>query len=386
MNVKMGQRLMLFLFVAWSFMVASCGKKSCNWGKTYSLAEMIQPIPVGNVQKDSAWNIWGASMVKGYDNKYHLYFSRWPRQSGHESWISHSEIAYAVADKPEGPFRFVKTALPARGSEFWDGAMTHNPYMVLKDGKYYLYYIGTTGEILKADQKLTPYGDGWWSRRNKQRIGVAVADKPEGPWVRSDKPVLTVSDDTMAFDAMCVNNPAICVGRNGKIVMLYKAVCKNGTQGGGAVRFSVAFADSPTGPFVKTNQLIFQPEDSTARMVAEDPYLWYDKEKDQYFAIVRDVVAQFTGEDSGGLALMVSDDAINWRVATCPKVLPAQLEWEDGTIYDAKKNHIERPFLYRNEKGIPSLLFGTFSVHTNGIFREHSFNGRIPLSMPEFNN
>ncbi len=145
---------------------------------------------------------------KKYDNKYHLYFSRWPRQSGHESWISHSEITYAVADKPEGP------------------------------------------------------------------------------WRRFEIPVLSNSEDTTAFDAMCVNNPAVCIGRNGKIVMLYKAVCKNGTRGGDPVRFSVAFANSPTGPFVKTNKLIFQPTDPNARMVAEDPYLWYDEKNDKYYAIL----------------------------------------------------------------------------------------------------
>lgn len=39
------------------------------------------------------------------------------------------------------------------------------------------------------------------------------------------------------------------------------------------------------------------------------------------------------------------------------------LKWSDGTTYDANKNSFERPFLYRDEKGIPRLLFGTFSVH-----------------------
>lgn len=383
----MKQRILLYIFLAGMMLLLnSCTRETYVPGKDYSLADMVHAIPPGNIQKDSLWNIWGGSMVKGYDNKYHLYFSRWPRQSGHESWISHSEIAYAVADKPEGPFRFVNVALPATGSVAWDGSMTHNPYMVLKDDKYYLYYIGSMGEVLSADQKLIPYGDDWWTRRNKQRIGVAVSDKPEGPWTRFDTPVLTNNEDTTAFDAMCVNNPAVCVGRDGKMVMLYKAVCKNGTRGGGSVRFSVAFANSPTGPFIKTNKLIFQPADPDARMVAEDPYLWYDEKSDRYYAIVRDVVGQFTGEDSGGLALMMSDDAMDWHATSCPKVLPAKLQWEDGTVYDAKTDHVERPFLYRDENGVPRLLFGAFSINKDGIHREHSFNGRIPLKIPETNN
>lgn len=374
----------IFVYVFFTGLIvalSTCTGKTYVPGNDFPLADMVRPIPLDNIQKDSAWNIWCGSMVKGYDNKYHLYYSRWPRQSGHASWISHSEIAYAVADKPEGPFCFVNVPLSATGVAAWDGSMTHNPYMVLKDGKYYLYYIGTTGEVLSADQKLIPYGDDWWIRRNKQRIGVAVSDKPEGPWKRFDTPLLSNNEDTTAFDAMCVNNPAVCVGRDGKMVMLYKAVCKNGTRGGGQVRFSVAFAESPTGPFVKTNKLIFQSTDPNARMVAEDPYLWYDEKSDRYYAIVRDVVGEFTGE-AAVLALMVSDDAMDWRVSPYPKVLSAKLQWEDGTVYDA---HVERPFLYRDENGIPCLLFGAFSVHTNGIHREHSFNGRIPLVIPEIN-
>lgn len=362
----------------------SCSQKAFVPGKDYSFADMVQTMPLENVQSDSVWTIWCGSMVKGYDEKYHLYYSRWPRKTGHEAWISHSQIAYAVGDKPEGPYRHVNVPLPATGATTWDGAMTHNPYIVTKDGKYYLYYVATQGEPLTPEQKVAPYSAEWWKRRNTQRVGVAVADNPAGPWRRLPTPVLTNNEeDSTAFDAMCVANPAICVGRGGKMVMLYKAVCKNGTTRGGKVRFSVAFADCPEGPFVKTNRLIFQPADPNAQMVAEDPYIWYDEKNDMYYSIVRDVIRQFTGKDSGGLALMQSQDAIDWIPAPHPKVLPAVLKWSDGTTYDADKNSVERPFLYRNEKGIPQLLLGTFSVHNNGVRREHTFNGRVPLEVPK---
>lgn len=368
----------------WLVSLFSCSQKTFVPGKDYSFADMVQTMPVENVQSDSVWTIWCGSMVEGYDGKFHLYYSRWPRKVGHEGWISHSEIAYAVADKPEGPYRHVNVPLPATNATTWDGAMTHNPYMVTKDGKYYLYYIATQGEPLSPEQSVSPYGSEWWKRRNTQRVGLAVADNPAGPWRRLPDPVLANNkEDSTAFDAVCVTNPAVCVGRDGKVVMLYKAVCKNGAIQGGKVRFSVAFADSPEGPFVKTNQLIFQPEDPDAQMVAEDPYIWYEEENDMYYSIVRDVIRQFTGKDSGGLALMESKDAIGWRPAPHPKVLPAVLRWSDGTTYDADKNSFERPFLYRDERGIPRLLFGTFSVHKNGVKREHTFNGRIPLDIPK---
>lgn len=352
-------------------------------GKEYAYSDYVQTIPVENIQIDSAWNIWCGSMVKGYDGRYHMYYSRWPRNTRHEGWISHSEIAYAVADSPEGPYIHQNVALPAYSDEMWDGAMSHNPYILTANGKYYLYYIATKGKPLPADETIPAYGQEWWMRRNTQRIGLAISDSPMGPWKRMSSPVLENSKDTTAFDAMLVSNPAVCIGRNGKIVMLYKAVCKNGTLKGGKVRFSVAFADKMEGPFIKSNRLIFQPEDPNAQMVAEDPFIWYDPYTDKYYAIVRDVVRQFTGTESGGLALMQSDDAINWSTVPNPKILPAQLYFSDGTVYDTKKlGGIERPFLYMDERGKPLYLFGTFGINNNGIRREHSYNARIPFKLP----
>lgn len=359
--------------------INSCINEKYVSGKSYSLSDMVQPIPLDYIQKDSAWNIWCGSMVKGYDGKFHLFYSRWPREVGHEAWISHSQIAYAVADSAKGPYRFVNIPLPQLNDSAWDGTMTHNPYILKHNNNYYLYYIGVKGSILDNHTRCIPYSEDWWNRRNTQRIGVAIADNPRGPWKRLDTPILSISEDSTAFDALCVTNPAICIGRDNKIVMLYKAVCKNEKLQGGKVRFSVAFADSPTGPFVKSNKLIFEPENPEDRMVAEDPYIWFDKNNDMYYAIVRDVVSQFTGEDSGGLALLQSKDAVKWEPAPNPNVLPAMLEWEDGSFYDAKANHVERPFVYFEEEGVPAFLFGSFSIHTDKIFREHSFNGRIPL-------
>ena len=363
-------------------LASACSNQHVQVGKDIAIADMVQTIPVSNIQKDSAWNIWCGCMIKGYDGKYHQFNSRWPRGTHHGGWISHSQITYSVSDKPEGPYQFVNIPLlTLPDSTAWDGATTHNPYIVMHEGKYYLYYVGTRGPLVETDVKIS--NQSWWSRRNSQRIGVAVAEKPEGPWKRFSSPVLSASEDTTAFDAMCVTNPAICIGRNNKVVMLYKAVCKNGTMTGGKVRFSVAFADSPTGPFVKSNKLIFQPDDPDARMVAEDPYIWFDRKEDMYFAIVRDVVNQFTGEDSGQLALLQSKDAIAWVKSDKPKVLPRYLKWSDGTVYDAQKDHVERPFLFFDQDGVPVYLFGAFSIHKDGEFRNHSFNGRIPLIEPD---
>lgn len=67
-----------------------------------------------------------------------------------------------------------------------------------------------------------------------------------------------------------VSNPAACFNDNGQVILLYKQVCKNGKINGGQVRFGVAFAGSPFGPFVKHDKPIFEANDGAKEwMVAE---------------------------------------------------------------------------------------------------------------------
>lgn len=92
-------------------------------------------------ESEGYWT-WGSSVVKGDDGKYHMYVSRFPKSLPfHPGWMVASEIAHAVADVPQGPYRFSDVALPARGAQYWDGRSTHNPRILKRGHKYYLIYI-----------------------------------------------------------------------------------------------------------------------------------------------------------------------------------------------------------------------------------------------------
>lgn len=333
------------------------------------LSAMVQPVPSANIFSDTAYNIWCGSVTKAKNGKFYLFYSRWKRAFGHEAWITHSEIALAKADKPEGPYRHLKVILPVRGAQFWDGTTTHNPAILQHKGKFYLYYMGSTGKSYV--QPHTSYGNpNWWEYRNNQRIGVAVADDPEGEWKRFDKPVLDVSTDSTAHDALMVSNPAITVDNNERFILVYKQVeKKTGILRGGKVRFGVAFSKSPIGDFVKHNKPIFEAKDGENEwMVAEDPFIWHQKGVN--YAIVRDVVGKFTGE-SGALALMVSTNGMDWQAAKHPKVLANKVYRENGQTFDDK---LERPCLYI-EKGVPKFLFGAMGFDK----RKYSVNVAVPL-------
>ena len=94
--------------------------------------------------------VWGGSVVKGDDNKYHMLYATWecgdsiPAFSN--SWVLHSKIAYAVSDYPDRDFKFQKIVLQGRALEgdstAWDAQMVHNPHIKKFNNKYYLYYGG----------------------------------------------------------------------------------------------------------------------------------------------------------------------------------------------------------------------------------------------------
>lgn len=146
----------------------------------YDFAAMIQKVPDTATFSDPDHYIWCGTMVCGDDGKCHLFYSRWLKRNGFSVWVTHSEVAHSVADTPLGSFQHKDVALPERGPKFWDGHGTHNPTVVRFGKKFYLYHMGNRG-----DREATK---GWnWLHRNNQRIGVAVAASPDGPWQRCDK-------------------------------------------------------------------------------------------------------------------------------------------------------------------------------------------------------
>ena len=324
------------------------------------IGAMLQPVPLTAKFSDPDYYIWCGTMVRGDDGKCHLFYSRWPRKLGHNAWVTHSEVAHAVADEPLGAFRHVAVALPARGTAFWDGLCTHNPTVRRFGNKFYLYYMGNTGDGV-AMKTLN------WRHRNNQRIGVAVADSPNGPWQRFDQPLIAPTPGF--FDALCCANPTVTDRVGGGYLMVYKAVGDtNKLPFGGPVLHAVAVSDSPTGPFQKQPNPVFKKEG--VAFAAEDPFIW--TQDNRYWAIVKDNAGYFT-QRGKGTALFKSSDGLDWKLAKHALVATTEITWADGRKQTL--NSLERPQLFL-DNGNPSLLL--FACDEDGK-REHSFNVRVPL-------
>lgn len=305
---------------------------------------LIQPLREHSVFSDPDFNIWCGSVVEGDDGKFHMFYSRWPLSTGHLAWASHSEVARAVSDSPYGPFKHVEVVLPERDAKYWDGKCTHNPTVVRIGEKFYLYYMGNTGDRALSNGLN-------WQHRNNQRIGVAVADRPEGPWTRFDQPLIDISPDPQAPDALVTTNPSVAVRPDGGVLMIYKAVAKRGAMPfGGPVVHLAATADSPLGPFTKQPRQIFTGNGQF--FAAEDPFIWHDGTR--YLAIVKDMHGHFTGVNPS-LALFTSQDGLtDWQPAPNPLVAGLRVTRPDGSTWDLKK--LERPQLLFRE-GRPVVLY-----------------------------
>jgi predicted GH43/DUF377 family glycosyl hydrolase len=353
----------MFTVIIILFIVASCSsnKQEVQPGEL-NLQSIMQKVPESAKFINDSFFIWGGSLVKSrHDEKYHLFYSRWPRKLGMNAWVTHSEIAHAISDSPFGPFEFKSIALPARGEKYWDGLVTHNPTIHFFDGKYYLYYMGNTGDGRANKDGLN------WTHRNNQRIGIAIAENPNGPWNRFSKPLIDVSPDTLAHDALMVSNPSVTKMADGKYLMVYKAVAKKGKMPfGGPVVHLTAIADNPEGPFIKQLKPVFTAQNLD--FPAEDPFVWYDDKC--YYAIVKDMNGAFTGAGRS-LALFCSEDGLNWKKASHPLVSKLEIAWENET--KQKVIALERPQLFFENGEMIALLC---AVNENIT---HSFNVQIPL-------
>ena len=302
--------------------------------------------------KLDGYYVWDCSVIKS-GGKYHMFSSRWKKEYGFGwNWLFNSEIIHSVADKPEGPYRFQNVALPRRGREYFDGMSTHNTCIKEHNGKFYLYYMGTTygGDIpTSINDVSSAYGEETW---NRKRIGVAVADDINGEFVRRDTPLLQPRDCNH-WDCTITTNPSVAIMPNGRTYMIYKSRRAVGKP----LKLGIAVADKPDGEFKRLSDkpiLDFADEN----MHIEDPFIWYDAQKKKFCLITKDDVKNgaygITGEWGSGF-YAESDDCVDFEIGDAPKVYSRTIEWTDGKT--TTQGNLERPSVLFDENGEPTPIF-----------------------------
>ena len=341
--------------------VAACGVWTCASADEFAPVVRKSATDKGRavtVYEKPGWCVWCPSAVALPDGRYALVHSRWRESDGFEAWCAKSEAALAVSEHgPLGPYVFSRTILKGSGRDGdFDRDVVHNPSVFVEGGKYYLFYMGTYSDLKGARPGASSSGTAKGSFRMNQRIGVAVADRIEGPYVRTGKALLPEMDD-----CIMASNPAVVRMPSGKYLMVFKwgwpppapyPHCHNSC--------AAAIADSPLGPWKVVSKDVFPVPG--ANFPGEDPCLWLDG--DVICCSIHDNGKYYT-PSGRALVRFESRDGIRWT--NCGELFPR------GQI-----SRLERPFVLAEPQG-RRLLFAaskpsTASPHSEII----AFPGVLP--------
>jgi hypothetical protein len=333
--------------------------------------DKLLPAPVSGGFRMPGYWVWGSSVIKGEDGKYHMFADRWKKELGFHAWVTNSEVVHAVSDRPEGPYTFSEIALPVRGVTYFDGLVTHNPRIILYHGTYYLYYFGTTYDFPPPlpDQ---PWENDWFERAwMNKRIGVAWSNSLYGPWNRQEHAVIEPRKGK--WDATITTNPSPVINPiTDKILLMYKSSPVNSSP---PLLLGVAESSDPLGNFTRlSDQPIFRfdTEDQQDNDV-EDPFVWHNGK--QYELIMKDRFGHICGEEGGGIHA-TSADGIKWDLSSPVKAYSRTIQWETGT--STLQANFERPFLLI-ENGKPTHLFAATGTGPSPWNFEETWNMVIPL-------
>ncbi|MFM1941933.1 MAG: hypothetical protein RI897_915 [Verrucomicrobiota bacterium] len=311
---------------------------------------------------DPDYTVWGAAPLRA-GGEYHLYAARWPEEGVDPAWRRSSEIAHYVSERPEGPFRFADVVLRGTGlAGDWDAYAPHNPEVREFDGGYYLCYIAND------DYHQPPHP-------LNQRIGMASAPSPYGPWdkVGGHGLILSASGDPghFTYGKQVVNPTLLRVGER------YHLYFKTGGEVPGSTLYGLAISEAVTGPY----RMLDHPLTSRDVTIEDgSAFLWQGK----VCLLTTDNHGQVTGLRGGGV-LWVSDDGIHFNPDWTQRgfgLLPDYYGGFDSSrvvkIYGGDPK-FERPKVLC-EGGAPAWFYGTSGWNVMGGDRTVSHVLRIQLS------
>lgn len=294
----------------------SCWQGRCNCDSwlsgedcSYLNFELVDKSKLGYL--DERYSSWGGNAVYGRDRRWHLFVAELAckdesrKRCGLGSWTTHSQVAHAVSDAPEGPYRRRSLALPM---------MHHNPTVHSgPSGLWYLYTISNwNGPIVvsKSDDQGKSWSDG--------RPGKQVS-----PY----------------------QNPGPLLLPNGSVLMYYRddfhlpepTCCNEG--------IGLSLCPGPMEPCEPLGRPLFNH-------TAEDPFVFADH-RGNYHMLMNAMPYQCEPKYQQG-AHAWSRDGVHWSE---PRVgaFNTTIQFNDGTSITCQRR--ERPQMVRDPSGVPLVLF-----------------------------
>ena len=170
----------------------------------------------GLAVEEPGFHVWGSSPVAGPDGSIHLFVARWPVSAKFvPGWYTRCEIARYIGSEPEGPFKFKEVVLRGTGQPTWDRMASHNPTIQKIGNQYALLYIANTGKDFPASQRIgmviSESLEGPWRKVGQDGL---ILSPPDDSAIWSCNSVVGV------------NNPALLQHPDGRFFLYYKAMRK----------------------------------------------------------------------------------------------------------------------------------------------------------------
>jgi hypothetical protein len=175
-----------------------------------------------------------ASNIMKIGDRFYVWYTRLPyNPDWMASWHTVNCTKIWLATSEDGwNWDEYGQVLEDSADDAWHAKGKHAPDVVFHDGKYCMYFTAHSG---------TP--------RHEKHIGVAIADKPEGPFRHvNGEPVLSPALDTRAFDALLVDDPC-CIIREGLFWLYYKG--RTSMDRDSPLMIGLAVGENATGPFTR---------------------------------------------------------------------------------------------------------------------------------------
>jgi hypothetical protein len=369
------RKLSILIIIILTLFTGCSTKNTSDKSKwTNTIYNRIDVAPIdGGLEMGDYW-VWGSAVVKGDDNLYHMYASRWPKSLPfHPGWMVASEIVHAVSETPEGPYEFSDVAMGARGAQYFDGRSVYNPSVLKHKDLYVMFYGGSThpfADVTDPDT-LTLQSAYTTVARSNKRIGIATSKTPYGPWVRRNAPALLTHPEK--FYSFLTSNPSPWINEDGSVDLIFKTR-SYGDKYPFQTKMKIGIAKAPSidGPFeVASDEPVFSTENFG---VVEDPFIW--KDKTGYHMIAKDQYGDLTGKWHSGV-MAHSTDAIKWELDKEPLAYVREIEWSDGRTIEM--GQLERPFGLIQDGKLTHLFFATMDGPGGFNNSTKSWNMVLPL-------
>ena len=128
---------------------------------------------------------------------YYVWYSKGKISPGYDAtvWYATSTDGHKWTEK--------RMALAKGKPGTWEGASVFTPNILVAEGRYWLFYTGTSRKFKKG---FNP----------DSKIGIAVSNSPDGPWTRlATNPALKNSEERGEFDSHLVDD-ACLIKRDGQ--------------------------------------------------------------------------------------------------------------------------------------------------------------------------